>query len=65
MGQSAKNQHIMNFKNTIFGFRDLLGRKFSDPFVQHQIQVKNMPYEVLCRKDDGIGIKVHGMSLLL
>lgn len=56
MGHSAKNQQIMNFKNTIYGFRDLIGRKFSDPYVQQEI--KNLPFSVVCQKNDEIGIKV-------
>ena len=56
MGHSAKNQQIMNYKNTIYGFRDLLGRKFSDPYVQREI--KNFPFTVVSQKNDAIGIKV-------
>ena len=56
MGLSAKNQMIMNFKNTIWGFKILVGRKFSDPFVQEEI--KQFPYEVVKLPNDGIGIKV-------
>ena len=56
MGHSAKNQQIMNFRNTIYGFRDLLGRKFSDPYVQGEI--KNLPFKIVEQKDDSIGIKV-------
>ena len=56
MGHSAKNQHTMNFKNTLFGFRDLLGRKFSDPYVQREIKL--LPFSVVAQKDDAIGIKV-------
>ena len=56
MGQSAKNQHILNYKNTIYGFRDLLGRKFSDPYVQQEM--KNLPFSIIPQKNDSIGIKV-------
>jgi len=56
MGHSAKNQQIMNFRKTIYGFRDLLGRKFSDPYVQKEI--KNLPFKVVEQKNDTIGIKV-------
>ncbi len=56
MGHSAKNQQIMNFRNTIYGFRDLVGRKFSDPYVQQE--VKNLPFSIVCQKNDEIGIKV-------
>lgn len=56
MGHSAKNQHILNYKNTIYGFRDLLGRKYSDPYVQQQM--KTLPFTIIQQKDDAIGIKV-------
>ena len=63
MGISAKNQWIMNFKSTVFGFKVLLGRKFSDPYVQEEI--KKLPFAVVQRPNDGIGIKVivtHSLS---
>ena len=56
MGVSAKNQHIMNFKNTLYGFKVLLGRKFSDPFVQNEIKI--LPFEIVQQENDTIGIKV-------
>lgn len=56
MGLSAKNQMITNFRNTIWGFKTLVGRKFSDPFVQEEI--KQFPFEVVQLPSDGIGIKV-------
>ena len=56
MGLSAKNQMVMNFRNTIWGFKTLVGRKFSDPYVQNEI--KQFPYEVVEQPNDGIGIKV-------
>ena len=63
MGHSAKNQHVLNFKNTIYGFRDLLGRKFSDPYVQQEM--KFLPFTILQQANDAIGIKVrHGKSSL-
>lgn len=60
MGHSAKNQHTLNFKNTIYGFRDLLGRKFSDPYVQQEIKL--LPFSVVPQKDDAIGIKVFSLT---
>ena len=56
MGHSAKNQHALNYKNTIYGFRDLLGRKFSDPYVQKEMNL--LPFTIMALKDDAIGIKV-------
>lgn len=56
MGTSARNQAVTNFKNTIWGFTPFLGRKFSDPIVQEEI--KRVPYEVVERPGDEVGIKV-------
>ena len=56
MGTSARSQLVMNPKNTIWGFKTLMGRKFSDPIVQEEI--KWLPYEVVQRPNDEIGIKV-------
>ena len=57
MGTSARNQAVTNFKNTIWGFTPFLGRKYSDPVVQEEI--KRVPYQVVERPGNEIGIKVH------
>ena len=56
MGHSAKNQQIQNFKKTIYGFRELLGRRFSDPYVQQEM--KTLPFTLVGKKNGSIGIKV-------
>ncbi len=56
MGHSAKNQEIQNYKNTISGFREFLGRKLTDPLIQNEI--KNLPFEVIPQEGDSIGFKV-------
>lgn len=38
IGDSAKNQVAMNPKNTVFDAKRLIGRKFSDPQVQHDMK---------------------------
>eukprot|EP00112_Aurelia_sp_Birch-Aquarium-sp1_P015806 Seg353.11 transcript_id=Seg353.11/GoldUCD/mRNA.D3Y31 product="Heat shock protein 105 kDa" protein_id=Seg353.11/GoldUCD/D3Y31 len=55
-GAAAKNQVITNAKNTISNFKRLIGRKFDDPYVQHEIP--NLPYEVIKQHDGSVGIKV-------
>lgn len=57
MGVAAKNQMVTNMRNTVFGFKRLLGRKFSDPYVQKEL--KHFPFKVEQRPDDGIGIRVN------
>ncbi|CAG4964811.1 unnamed protein product [Parnassius apollo] len=56
IGVAAKNQMVTNMKNTVFGFKRLLGRKFSDPHVQKEL--KHFPFRVEQRGDGGIGIRV-------
>ncbi|XP_059060124.1 97 kDa heat shock protein isoform X2 [Achroia grisella] len=57
LGVAAKNQMVTNMKNTVFGFKRLLGRKFSDPFVQKEL--KHFPFKVEQRSDGGIGIRIN------
>ena len=38
MGASAKNQMISNYRNTLWGWKQLIGRKFRDPVVQREKQ---------------------------
>ncbi len=56
MGMTAKNQRTTNFKNTIEGFKTLIGRHYSDPVVQDEI--KRQHYAVEQLPGDQIGIKV-------
>lgn len=48
IGDAAKNQSSMNVKNTVFDAKRLIGRKFSDPYIQNDM--KHWPFKV---KDDG------------
>ncbi|XP_050342084.1 97 kDa heat shock protein isoform X3 [Nymphalis io] len=57
LGVAAKNQMVTNMKNTVFGFKRLLGRKYSDPHVQKEL--KHFPFKVEQRTDGGIGIRVN------
>ncbi|XP_028037560.1 97 kDa heat shock protein isoform X2 [Bombyx mandarina] len=60
LGVAAKNQMVTNMKNTVFGFKRLLGRKFSDPLVQKEL--KHFPFKVEQRSDGGIGIRVNYLN---
>ena len=56
MGTSARNQLVMNPKSTIWGFKNFIGRPFSDPFVETERQ--QLPYDMEELGKDGVGIKV-------
>ncbi|XP_067644765.1 heat shock 70 kDa protein 4 isoform X2 [Eurosta solidaginis] len=57
IGVAAKNQQVTNMKNTVSGFKRLLGRKFNDPHVQRELV--SIPTKVEQRPDGGIGFKVN------
>ena len=44
IGESAKNNMIKNPKNTIYGIRKLIGKKYDDPEIQQLI--KTVPYKI-------------------
>ena len=56
VGVAAKNQQVTNIKNTIYGMKRLLGRKYNDPHVQREL--KYLPYNVIELHNGKIGIKV-------
>ena len=62
MGTSARNQLVMNPKSTIWGFKHLIGRSFSDPFIKRERQ--GLPYDVVETGRDGLGIKVGAIDNL-
>lgn len=53
VGIAAKRQSVTNPKNTLFSIKRLIGRKWSDPEVQRDLEL--MPYEI---KQAGEGVKV-------
>ncbi|CAH1159650.1 unnamed protein product [Phaedon cochleariae] len=60
LGVAAKNQQVTNMKNTVYGLKRLLGRKFRDPHVQKEIPM--LPFTVVEEKNGGIGIKVNYLN---
>lgn len=56
LGVAAKNQMVTNVKNTIHGFKRLLGRKYNDPQVQSELRF--LPYKITPQTDGSIGIHV-------
>lgn len=55
VGQVAQRQRVTNAKNTIYGVKRLIGRKFSDNEVQKDLDI--MPYTI-SKKGDGVTIKL-------
>jgi len=55
VGQVAQRQRVTNAKNTIYGVKRLIGRKFSDDEVQKDHDI--MPYEIV-KKGDGVAVKM-------
>jgi len=55
VGQVAQRQRVTNAKNTIYGVKRLIGRKFSDDEVQKDHDI--MPYEIV-KKGAGVAVKL-------
>ncbi len=55
VGQVAQRQRVTNAKNTIYGVKRLIGRKFSDKEVQKDLDI--MPYAIV-KKGDGVAVKM-------
>jgi len=55
VGQVAQRQRVTNAKNTIYGVKRLIGRKFSDEEVQRDHDI--MPYEIV-KSGDAVKVKM-------
>jgi molecular chaperone DnaK len=55
VGQVAQRQRVTNAKNTIYGVKRLIGRKFTDKEVQKDLDI--MPYEIV-KKGTGVAVKL-------
>jgi len=55
VGQVAQRQRVTNAKNTIYGVKRLIGRKFSDDEVQKDHDI--MPYEIV-KNGDAVAVKL-------
>lgn len=53
VGQVAQRQRVTNPKNTIYGVKRLIGRKFNDKEVQNDIDI--MPFSIV-KHDSGVGV---------
>lgn len=54
---------VTNMKNTIFGFKRLLGRTPEDPWLHDYIQ--SLPYDVYKHENGSIGIKVRSKNQVI
>jgi len=61
LGVAAKNQMVTNLKNTIHGFKRLLGRKYNDPQVQNELRF--LPYKITPHANGSINIHVNITSI--
>jgi len=59
-GAAAKQQVISNLKNTVWGWKKLMGRKFNDPVVQKERQ--HLPYEIVESANGEVGIKIRYLN---
>lgn len=55
VGQVAQRQRVTNAKNTIYGVKRLIGRKFDDKEVQNDLDI--MPYEIV-KHSSGVAVKM-------
>ena len=58
VGAVAKNQMILNSKNTIYSVKRLMGRKMGDAMVKDTM--KKVAYDIVAGKDDMASVKVGG-----
>jgi molecular chaperone DnaK len=56
VGQVAQRQRVTNPKNTIYGVKRLIGRKFSDVEVQKDLDI--MPYEIVKKGGTAVAVKL-------
>jgi molecular chaperone DnaK len=55
VGQLAQRQRVTNAKNTIYGVKRLIGRKFTDKEVQKDHDI--LPFEIV-KKGNGVAVKM-------
>ena len=59
VGKVAQRQRVTNPENTIYGIKRLIGRKFEDKEVQHDLDI--MPYKIV-KKGGSVGVELGGKT---
>ena len=57
VGKVAQRQRVTNPKNTIYGIKRLIGRKFEDKEVQRDVEIS--PYKIV-KKGNGVAVEMDG-----
>ncbi|ODV84040.1 hypothetical protein CANARDRAFT_201827 [[Candida] arabinofermentans NRRL YB-2248] len=57
VGEPAKRQALVNYKNTIYAAKRLMGRKFEDMEVQNSL--KNLPYSIVPNDNGDASLKIN------
>ena len=57
VGKVAQRQRVTNPKNTIYGIKRLIGRKYEDKEVKRDLDI--MPYKIV-KKGNGVGVEMDG-----
>ena len=60
VGQSAKRQAVTNPSNTLFAIKRLIGRNFSDPMVQKDIDL--VPYKIVKNTNNDAWVEANGKN---
>ena len=57
VGKVAQRQRVTNPKNTIYGIKRLIGRKYEDKEVKHDLEIS--PYKIV-KKGNGVAVEMDG-----